>query len=121
MGTLFTQHFAVRTTPKKVFRKNFVAGAAFPLLALFVAASTRYNKSSLMISQFLGAFLGTIVGAAFCTAFGLLLAGKLPTLAICFLVLHYGSIIAHCIYTKIKERKNGDEEETIYLYTMPGK
>lgn len=114
VSTMFTNHYVVRTTPKRTFRKNFIAGALLPILAICAAASTHYSNCSLTKSKYLGAFLGSVLGVVFWLILTVVLSDDYIPARIVLIVLYFGGIIAHSIYTRVKERNCPDEE--IFLY-----
>lgn len=114
MSTLYTSHYFVKTTPKRVFRKNFIAGALIPIIALCSAASIHYNNSDLTKNKYLGAFLGSVLGVAFWLILTLAISDDYIPVRIVLFAIYFGGIIAHGIYTKIKERKDPDEEILLY-------
>lgn len=116
MPVLFTDHYLVFTTPKKVFRKNFIYAAILPIITLSVATCTHYNNPKLTKSMYLGTFLGSLVGVAFWLVLLLVIPEDLVALRIIWFSLYFAAIIAHGVYTKIKEKKTGNKDANIHLY-----
>ena len=118
MSVLFTDHFEVQTTPKRVFRHFFLWTVFAHLIALNYVASVRYNHRDFTKAQWLGALAGFIPSSLLILFIWLCIEEDFMVLLTAGIISYVVGFIIYAIVARVRER--GEEHYSFRTYRSWG-